>query len=103
MGKEYRRKDGAEERNGELFLDLRRTRKKVVVGMTIRQKMEENTIQEKEEIISNRDEWAAEINCFAHRLYRAMIWFLIYIYIYIYITDICVCIVSTHPSGPRND
>jgi len=99
VGNEYRRTDGAEERNGELFLGLRRMRKKVVVGMTVRRKMKGNTIQEKEkEIITNRDEWAAEINYFAHRLYRAMILFLVYIYIYIdiyiyifiYIRDNCV-------------
>jgi len=49
-------------------------RKKVVVGMTIRRKLKENTIQVKEkEIMKNRDKRAVEINCFAHRLYRAMI------------------------------
>jgi hypothetical protein len=65
---------------GELFLGWRRMRKKVVVGMTIRRKMKGGTIQEKEnKVMTNRDKWAAEINYFAHRLYRAMIWFLVYI------------------------
>ena len=54
-------------------------RKKVVVGMTIRREMKGKTIQEKEnEIMTNRDRGAAEINYSAHRLYRAMIWFLVY-------------------------
>jgi hypothetical protein len=65
---------------GELFLGWRRMRKKVVVGMTIRRKMKGNTIQEKgKEIMANRNKWAAEINYFVYRLYRAMIWFLVYI------------------------
>ena len=85
---------------GELSLGWRRMRKTVVVGMTIRRKMKGNTIQEKEkEIVTNRDKWAAEINCFARRLYRAMIWFLVYISH----TGVCVCIVSTHASEPPHD
>jgi hypothetical protein len=85
---------------GELFLGWRSTRKKVLIGMTIQRKMKGNRIQEKEkEIMTNRDKWAVEINYLAHHLYRAMIWFLVYISH----TDICVCVVSTHASGPPND
>lgn len=102
MGKEYQRKDGAEEHNtGIVFWLEKNEEKKVVVGMTIRLKMKGNTIQEKEkEIMTNRDKWAAEINYFAHRLYRAMIWFLVYSISH---TGIFVWIVSTHLSGPPHD
>ena len=84
---------------GELFLGWRRMRKKVVVGMTIRRKMIGNKIQAKEkEIMTNRDKWTAEINSLSHRLYRAMIWFLVCVCVCIYIY-----IYSTHASGPLND
>jgi hypothetical protein len=82
VGKECRRKDGAEERNGDNVFRLKKNEEESGCRNDDSTENDREYNSEKEKkIMTNRDKWTAEINYFAHRLYRAMIWFLVFIYI----------------------